>query len=36
VSEQLKGVRVPKKCNTLNIVNNKIHRWLQEGQGQEL
>jgi hypothetical protein len=36
VPKQLKEVGVPRKCNTLNIANNKIHRWLQDGQGQEL
>jgi hypothetical protein len=36
VRKQLKEVGVPRKCNTLNIANNKIHRWLQDGQGQEL
>jgi hypothetical protein len=30
VPEQLKWARVPRKCNTLNIANNKIH------QGQEV
>jgi len=29
-------VRVPRKCNTLNIANNKIHHWLQDRQGNEL
>jgi hypothetical protein len=32
----LYGVRVPRKCNTLNIANNKIHHWLQDRQGKEL
>jgi hypothetical protein len=34
--EQLKEVGVPKKCNTLNIANNKIPRWLQHEQGHRV
>ena len=32
--KHLKEGRVPRKCNTLNIANNKIHHWLQDEQGQ--
>jgi hypothetical protein len=34
VPKQLKEVGVPKKCDTLIVANNKIHHWLQDGQGQ--
>jgi hypothetical protein len=36
VPKKLKEVRVPRKCNTFNIANNKIHHWLQDGKGKEL
>jgi hypothetical protein len=34
VPKHLKEGRVPRKCNTLNIANNKIHHWMQERQGK--
>jgi hypothetical protein len=27
---------VPRKCNTLIIINNKIRQWMQDRQGKEL
>jgi hypothetical protein len=27
---------VPRKCDTLIIVDNKTHRWMQHIQGQDL
>jgi hypothetical protein len=32
VPKQLKEVGVPRKCNTLIIINNKIHHWLQDNK----
>jgi hypothetical protein len=35
-AQTIKEANVPRKCNAMIIINNKIHRSLQERQGQEL
>jgi hypothetical protein len=35
-AQTIKEASVPRKCNAMIIINNKIHRWLQDKQGQEL
>jgi hypothetical protein len=35
-AQTIKDVGVPRKCNVMIIVNNKIHLWLQDRKGQDL
>jgi hypothetical protein len=35
-AQTIKEASVPRKCNVLIIINNKIHHWLLDEQGQEL
>jgi hypothetical protein len=31
-AQTIKEVTIPRKCNAIIIINNKIHRWIEDGK----